>query len=161
MRARHSQRRMVGANQMVQRTGANRLALIRIERQRRLAPVADPCVDQYRMHLDMKSALEITGALVLGLVWIALFLGWNRLFMKRASSILEKWAAANGLEILDCQRPFYSGAFNWWTTSGGQVVYSVRVRDKKGHERSGWVRCGNYWNGVLSSDKIEVKWNEP
>jgi hypothetical protein len=33
------------------------------------------------------------------------------------------------------------------------------VRDKAGHVRSGWVRCGGWFAGLFS-DKITVRWED-
>jgi hypothetical protein len=77
----------------------------------------------------------------------------------RARAILQKWAAANRFELLEIKRPFFSGGFSFFTTSRGQVVYWVRIRDARGKQRAGWVRCGSYLGGVLFSDAAEVKWS--
>jgi hypothetical protein len=85
-----------------------------------------------------------------------LFIAW---YFVRSRSLLQKWAAANGYEILHSEcRELRRGPFAW-TVSGKQAVYYVRVRSHEGHERSGWVRCGSFWSGLLS-DKTEVKWED-
>ena len=75
----------------------------------------------------------------------------------RSSSLLEQWASDNGFELLRREyRVLRRGPF-FWTTSRGQTVYYVEVRDRQGHIYSGWVRCGSWWMGLLS-DKVEVRW---
>jgi hypothetical protein len=75
----------------------------------------------------------------------------------RSKSILRHWAEDSGFEIMDSRlQPLSNGAFDW-ISSNGQTIYHVRIRDREGRERSGWVRCGSFWSGVLS-DKTEVKW---
>jgi hypothetical protein len=77
----------------------------------------------------------------------------------RSRSVLEQWAEANGYEILHSEfRNLFRGPF-FWTSSKGQTVYYVRVRDRDGQERSGWVRCGGFWAGLFS-DKAEVRWED-
>jgi hypothetical protein len=88
------------------------------------------------------------------------FIGWCWMFHARAKSIIQKWAAEHGYVILQCDSPFHTGAFSFWTTSRGQIVYSVTVRDATGRERKAWVRCGSYTGSVLFSDKIEVRWQD-
>ena len=75
----------------------------------------------------------------------------------RSRSILEKWAERSGYEILESDyRNLVRGPF-FWTSSKGQTVYRVKVRDRLGNIRSGWVRCGGWFSGLLS-DATEVKW---
>ncbi len=38
-----------------------------------------------------------------------------------------------------------------------QRVFYVRIRNPGGQERSGWVRLGNWWLGLLS-DQVEERW---
>ena len=77
----------------------------------------------------------------------------------RPRQILNRWAAANNLEILSADyRWFRYGPF-FWTTSKGQCVYYVTVLTHDGWERRGWVRCGGWILGVFS-DNAEVRWDE-
>ncbi|MDD5542330.1 MAG: hypothetical protein PHX83_04080 [Acidobacteriia bacterium] len=79
--------------------------------------------------------------------------------LRRSRSLLNHWAAQNGFEILQAKvRMLFAGPFTF-RHSRGQIVYLVRVRDRAGMERSGWVRCGSFWLGVLS-DETEVRWEE-
>jgi hypothetical protein len=113
----------------------------------------------FRWHLGTEGAAAVIGSVALAVLLISAFIGWNWLFLKRGRIVVEKWAAAHGYKILQCRSPFCTGAFSFWSTSRGQVVYHVTVRDGAGQERSAWVRCGSYLGSVLSSDDIEVKWN--
>lgn len=79
---------------------------------------------------------------------------------RRSASVLRKWAAENNLELVRCERSLSSGAF-CWLTSVKTSVFFVTVRDRERRERSGWVRCGSPFEGVLFSDKAEVKWRDP
>src|SRR3954469_4555687 len=77
----------------------------------------------------------------------------------RSQSLLDTWAAENGYHIIHKEyRNFFRGPF-FWTTSKGQTVYYVTVQDKAGWTRSGWVRCGGWWLGLLT-DHVEVRWDE-
>lgn len=80
-----------------------------------------------------------------------------------AEKILQRWVAKNGFELLEKRQHyfFYRGPFDAWTTSNTQVVYSVRIRDRQGSERTGWVRCGTFLGGVFFSNKAEVRWDQP
>ena len=78
----------------------------------------------------------------------------------RGRTLLSRWAEANGYEILHSRRAIlYAGPFTW--RSRYQVVYSVRVRDRQGSDRTGWVRFGSYWAGLFSNQVDEWWKNEP
>jgi len=79
---------------------------------------------------------------------------------KRDETVLRKWAQREGFEIIAFKRAFFTGEFSWLTTSRGQRVFSVTVRDREGRERSGWVRCGSFLGGTIFSDAAEVKWKK-
>jgi|SRR5450432_1675406 hypothetical protein len=83
------------------------------------------------------------------------------LHYSRSKRVLQKWADSNKFEILHFgTRYFTTGQFKWWQVSNRQHLYFVRVRDAAGRERSGWVRCGSFFGGVIFSDEVEVRWNQ-
>jgi hypothetical protein len=90
---------------------------------------------------------------LVGFVVVALYFQ-----IRRAQTLLRKWAQENGYEILDAEhRVFRKGPYIW--SARGQAVYRVWVRDREGVERLGWVRCGSWFAGVFS-DKVESRWDE-
>jgi hypothetical protein len=113
-----------------------------------------------RWRLSAQSAVGVAYALLFAILLIAAFIALNWLVEKRAKSIVQKWAAEHGYDILHFVSPFHNGAFSFWSTSRGQVVYSVTLRDRDGLKRAAWVRCGSFTGGVLFSDEIEVRWND-
>jgi len=91
----------------------------------------------------------------------SLMIGFLWLFKARSKAILQKWAEENGFEILWRKQKFLvTGPFKWWTNSRNQTIFHVGVRDRSGHERSAWARCGSYVGGVIFSNKIEIRWDE-
>ncbi len=108
--------------------------------------------------MDNKSILVF----VIGSFAIALFVAVCWWFNKRSKIILQRWAEANGFEILEKKQRYmiFTGPFRFWTNSRNQIIYFFRVRDREGHERTGWARCGSFWGGVFFSDKIEIRWDE-
>jgi hypothetical protein len=114
----------------------------------------------FRWRLGTQSALAIAAAVLCAILAISAFIAWSWLFQARAKSIVQKWAAEHGFIVLQFESPFHTGAFNFWTTSRGQVVYSVTIRDGAGCERKAWVRCGSYIGSVPFSDEIEVRWQD-
>jgi hypothetical protein len=101
--------------------------------------------------LTVIALLAAVGAFIFA-IWM---IGWRE---QRTEEILNKWAQDNGYVILEQKHEFWNGPF-FWSTSKGQEVYYVTVRDKADVIRSGWVRLGGYWWG-LSEDKAEVRWDE-
>ena len=71
-----------------------------------------------------------------------------------ARHALRRWADFNGFEILDLDLRLFSKGFIKW------YVYFVRVRDKSGRERSGWVRCRSFLSRRTFGDKSTILWHE-
>jgi hypothetical protein len=102
--------------------------------------------------------MDMTPFIVIGpfLVFVIAVIYWQN---SRSAAILQKWADDNGYQILQKDyRHFFRGPF-FFTTSRHQTVYRVTVCDKTGQERSGWVRCGGWWWGMLS-DQATVRWDD-
>jgi len=101
------------------------------------------------------NSVAVIPAIVLIVVVVTFLLVWH---FVRSREILERWAKDGGFEILERDyRHLAKGPF-FWTSSRGQAVYFVKVRDRSGAVLSGWVRCGGWWSGLFS-DKAEVKWS--
>ena len=82
-----------------------------------------------------------------------------RWIYRKADERLKGWAQENGYHILEQQhRAIARGPF-FWSATGNQAVFRVRVQDTAGYPRSGWVRVGNWWSGILS-DEVEVRWDD-
>ena len=77
----------------------------------------------------------------------------------RSRSLLENWARQNNLELVQHEQRFLRRGPFFWTSSKGQTVFFVAVRDRQGQTRYGWVRCGGWWFGLLTR-KTEVRWAE-
>jgi hypothetical protein len=103
---------------------------------------------------------EIYIAVFVSIAVIAAGVGFVAFDKRRSATVLRKWAAENNFEVLRSERSLSSGAF-CWLASVKTSVFFVTVRDRESRERSGWVRCGSPFEGVLFSDKAEVKWKEP
>jgi hypothetical protein len=93
---------------------------------------------------------------ILAVFGIAIFIFVTTIWhFSRSRSVLEQWADQSGFEILHSEyRNFARGPY-FWTTSKGQTVYYVTVRDNRGHVRTGWVRCGGWFLGLMT-DQAEV-----
>ena len=97
----------------------------------------------------------VCGLIVVGVVVIASF-AWTQ---SRSRSVIELWAEANQFQIISSEERYFSRGPFFWTTSKGQTVYYITVRDAAGHLRSGWIRCGSWWGGLFS-DQAEVRWDD-
>jgi len=85
-----------------------------------------------------------------------LHLHWHLL---RSDSMLNKWAQEHGYRIVRrSYRWFLRGTFIWSIFSKASI-YRVTIEDEEGDQRSGWVRCGGWFWGILSDD-VEVRWDD-
>jgi hypothetical protein len=109
-----------------------------------------------------KDTSDVVLPIIVGSVAITLFVTVFWWFDRRSKVILKKWADEHGFEITQKKQRYmiFTGPFKFWTNSRNQIIYYLTVRDRDGHERSGWARCGSYFGGVFFSDKIEVRWDE-
>lgn len=84
-----------------------------------------------------------------GLIWT----------FRRSASLVDRWAGENGYDLIDSSYAWFPppGRF-LLTTTRGQAIYRVTVRDAGGNTRRGWVRCGSWWAGLFS-DRVEVLWD--
>jgi hypothetical protein len=82
-----------------------------------------------------------------------------RWFYRKSAELLQSWAQKNGYHIIEQeQRSIARGPF-FWSASSSQAVFRVKVQDPSGYPRSGWVRVGNWWSGLLS-DEVDVRWDD-
>jgi len=79
-------------------------------------------------------------------------------FLARSRRLLDEWAADNGITITSRERRYLRRGPFLWTTGRGQDVYYITAVDGSGTSRSGYVRCGSFWGGILS-DKVTVEWD--
>jgi len=90
---------------------------------------------------------------------MSLVVGGVSLHVWRGRSVLKKWVAENGYELVKRERRFLCKGPFVGRTSKGQEVHYVTIRDTSGRERSGYVCCGSYWLGILS-DQVSVCWDD-
>jgi hypothetical protein len=105
--------------------------------------------------LNSQNAGVIIGGILIA-CFVVLSLVWGS---SRGGSMLDRWASANGFQILSMESCwFFRGPF-FWTSTRGQRIYRVTVRDGEGRTRSGYVRFGGYWLGLMS-DRVDVRWDD-
>jgi hypothetical protein len=94
------------------------------------------------------------------IVFILCFvLGWNFYYVRLAERILRRWAAEHDFEVVSFKRVIFGHPFGFMINSRSQVILAITVRDRKGRERSGWLKCGSFWAGVFSNE-AQVKWRD-
>ena len=70
---------------------------------------------------------------------------------------IQRWAAAQGAQVLSIQRRwFFIGPF-WLRTSRSQRVYDVQVLLPNGEHRFAVVRVGGWLLGSLD-DRVDAHW---
>jgi acetamidase/formamidase len=78
---------------------------------------------------------------------------------ERGGDLLDQWATSNGFSIVSRERrSLVTGPF-FFRKGKGQDVYYVTVQDSDGQQRSGYVRLGGMFMGMLS-DQVDVKWDQ-
>ncbi len=78
---------------------------------------------------------------------------------RRSRDILKRWASENGYTVVSSQmRVLFRGPF-WWRTSSSQSVFKVMVRDVEGRVRTGFIRVGGFFLGMMS-DQANVEWTD-
>jgi hypothetical protein len=95
------------------------------------------------------------GAVIAPIVALA---GWGVVRVRRSRTEVRAALEQAGYHILRItHRIVWYGPF-FWTTSRGQIVYCVVVRETGGRQRTGWARWGRRWLG--NPDGIELRWDE-
>lgn len=93
---------------------------------------------------------------VLILALVVVIIAWTA---RRSRTMVEKWAIEHDLELLDAQWRWFRKGPYFWKSSKNQHVYHFTVTDEDGVQRTGWIRCGGYWLGLLTSE-VDVIWDE-
>ena len=95
---------------------------------------------------------------ILILLLLPPYLYW---YYARTKAMIHDWAAANQVRLLESRRLWFPPLGMFLTTSKSQSIVRIRVYDETTHRiRSGWLRLGSYWWGVLDADAIEVRWED-
>jgi hypothetical protein len=76
----------------------------------------------------------------------------------KAKRIIDEWAGREGSTVTSKRFLFGGGKF-FWSRSKTQRVYRVTVQTREGFQRTADIKCGSYWNGMLS-EKLAVKWHD-
>ncbi|MBC8290703.1 MAG: hypothetical protein H8E37_10350 [Planctomycetes bacterium] len=91
------------------------------------------------------------------LAFVVLIVSWS---YSRSRTILNRWADESGYEVLSSEfRWIFKGPY-FWKSSRNQTVFRVTVTEESDEIRTGWVRCGSFWLGVIV-DQTDVTWDEP
>ena len=102
--------------------------------------------------------------ILVAVVAVASCLLWTVLFVRQTTSMMLKWAAGHGYEMIRCEIPLgfplRAAALSLMSPAQVPVRYSVSLRDGTGHRRSGSAICGRFVGGVFGSDKIEITWSD-
>ena len=90
---------------------------------------------------------------------IAALYAWGIFRLRRARAEIRDAIRQSGFDpVRMTQRWFLLGPFSFWTTSRGQIVYRLIVRDHTRRERTGWARWGRPW--FFKPDTLELRWDD-
>jgi hypothetical protein len=79
--------------------------------------------------------------------------------LRRSKKVLREWAAQQGLELMQIERPTWNRGPFGYASSAAQVVFRVMVRATDGRQRTGYVCVGGYFRGV-SSNEVKAVWDD-
>jgi hypothetical protein len=101
------------------------------------------------MNISLRFALLVgLGVIAAGITFFGL------LHLHGARRALRRWADFNGFELLDKKLRLCTTGFVKW------YLYFVKVRDKCGRERSGWVHIRSFLSRRTFGDKSGASWIE-
>jgi hypothetical protein len=110
--------------------------------------------------MPMQTLLRGDGSPLFLLVVIPIAIVSIVLHFTRSTTMLDRWAAANGLRLVTKEyRWLVKGPF-FWRSGKNQAVYRITAQDAHGQTFSGFARCGGWFFGMLS-DRVEVRWDAP
>lgn len=101
------------------------------------------------MNTSLVIFLAVVAVVVVYVVW----------FFARSNLLMRRWATENGYAILHSEARNLRRGPLLWTSSKHQAVYFLKVRDRDGRERLGWLCLGGFWLGLFS-DEAKVKWED-
>ena len=102
--------------------------------------------------------MDSAGGVIVFILIIAVAVPLWVWYFNRSRELVSEWASYNRLTLVSVERKlFWLGPF-WWRTGKGQAVFRVTVRDEAGRRRSGYVRVGGFWSGLLC-DQVTVVWD--
>lgn len=95
--------------------------------------------------------------LFLGFIFICFVLlpWWT---ISRARTFLDHWAETNGYQVVSASVRLLRRGPYFLKSSNNQVVFRITVSAALDDVRTGWVRCGSYWLGVLAHE-VDVTWD--
>lgn len=110
--------------------------------------------------MPMENAAAGIGFAIAAIWTVAAMVAFDRILGSSSRSTLVKWAEREGLSLVSLERRRFlaKGPF-WWRTSQYQTVHRVVALDKRGQERTGLVRCGSYFLGLLV-DQVDARWDD-
>ncbi len=104
------------------------------------------------MTLPPLSTPAFIGLIVAALVFaLATGRAWSRWRVRR-------WCREQDYELLEFRGAWFFEGPGAWLRSENQAAYRVRVRDRRGLIRGGYVVFGSYW--LPLSRKVRVEWEE-
>ncbi|MEI6233757.1 MAG: hypothetical protein WCT04_11935 [Planctomycetota bacterium] len=96
-------------------------------------------------------------ALVLSLLMIPFTIGVLYWFLVLPDKRLNQWAQKRGLKLITSDD--VTNSDNPYSIARGQIVFRIKVLNPDGMERTGYLKCGSVYGGLLS-DYCEEFWDD-
>jgi hypothetical protein len=107
----------------------------------------------------MSISIETMKNCLLGLLLLILGLAYDRYRIGIARRMVETWALQNRFHVTTLKRCFYFNDPSFLMRSNVQFVFKISVEDEEGKVRTGWIRCGHWFLGLVR-DQVTIFWDE-
>ena len=102
--------------------------------------------------------MAMAGYIILMVVMVLLAFALSGVGDRKALFLIEAWAQSCQYSVESCERRYLRTGPFFLSSSKYQRIYYVRIKDRNGQEKTGWLKLGGYFSGMLSEDEIEVIW---
>ena len=86
-----------------------------------------------------------------------IILSWGKTYWQKR---IGDWAGSRGYLLLEYRAATFFEGPGKWTRTENQTAFRVKVREKSGNTREGWIVFGKKWNPLSRPDELtEEKWD--
>jgi hypothetical protein len=89
---------------------------------------------------------------------ILAIMAWGLARVRRAHREVRAALDHGGYAVVGMEQRLFRLGPLFWTTTRGQIVYRLIVRDEGGRQRTGWARWGRTW--LTKPDTLELRWDD-
>lgn len=76
---------------------------------------------------------------------------------KKARKLINEWAIEYNYKLLDVRYKYFGSDIFSFIVMGYKMSYLIKIENNKNEENQLWLEIGDYWTGLLFSDKDDIK----